>query len=110
MTQEKIDRDDRGRCTPSQTDLERTRSQVVDSLLAGALRARHGRMHHRGRQDLDPESHRRVRRRGEGDGRPEAEVQSLKANNTQLMGRLQSLRDQFQETYHKNVEMLGKGQ
>ena len=36
------------------------------------------------------------------------DVQSLKANNNQLMGRLQSLRDQFQKSYHNNVEMLGK--
>jgi len=36
------------------------------------------------------------------------EVQSLKSNNTQLMTRLQSLRDQFQGSYHQNVEMLGK--
>ncbi len=31
------------------------------------------------------------------------QVQSLKSNNTQLMDRLQSLRDQFQHSYHKNV-------
>ena len=36
------------------------------------------------------------------------DVQSLRSNNTQLMDRLQSLRDQFQDTYHKNVGMLGK--
>ena len=35
-------------------------------------------------------------------------VQSLKANNSQLMGRLQSLRQQFQDTHHKNVGMVGK--
>ena len=37
------------------------------------------------------------------------DVQSLKANNAQLMARLYSLRTQFQKTYHANVEMLGKG-
>ncbi len=36
------------------------------------------------------------------------EVQELIADNSQLMSRLKSLRDQFQLTYHTNVEMLNK--
>jgi outer membrane murein-binding lipoprotein Lpp len=36
------------------------------------------------------------------------EVRDLIADNSQLMGRLKSLRDQFQATHHNNVEMLGK--
>jgi chromosome segregation ATPase len=38
------------------------------------------------------------------------QVQSLKSNNTQLMDRLKTLRDQFQHSYHENVGMLSKRQ
>jgi hypothetical protein len=36
------------------------------------------------------------------------EVRELIADNTQLMGRLQSLRDRFQSTHQNNVQMLNK--
>jgi chromosome segregation ATPase len=38
------------------------------------------------------------------------EVRSLKTDNTQLMARLQSLRDKFQETYGSNIKMLNQRQ
>ncbi len=39
-----------------------------------------------------------------------AEIQGLKTDNTQLMARLQSLRNKFQDTYHTNLGMLSKRQ
>ena len=36
------------------------------------------------------------------------EVQNLKTQNDQLMARLQTLRDQFQTTYHTNLETISK--
>ncbi len=38
------------------------------------------------------------------------EVQGLKTDNTQLMARLQSLRENFQDTYHLNLGMVNKRQ
>ncbi len=38
------------------------------------------------------------------------EVRGLKTDNTQLMARLQSLRDKFQETYGSNLKMLNQRQ
>ena len=37
-----------------------------------------------------------------------SEVQTLKNQNHEQLARLQALRDQFQKTYHTNLEMLGK--
>ena len=107
LVQEKID-GDIAVLRARQTDLERTRSQVADTLahvqfdlgtvnatIEGAktsLRNRNAEF------DAEEKAMADLRR----------EVQSLKSNNTQLMTRLQSLRDQFQGSYHQNVEMLGK--
>jgi chromosome segregation ATPase len=37
-----------------------------------------------------------------------SDVRTLKTENDQLMARLQSLRDQFQDNYHKNRQLLDK--
>jgi chromosome segregation ATPase len=108
LIQEKID-GDLTVLRARQTDLERTRSQVADTLahvqydlstvnatIEGAktsLRNRNAEF------DAEEKAMADLRR----------EVQSLKSNNTQLMTRLQSLRDQFMGSYHQNIEMLGKG-
>ena len=109
IAQEKIDREIAA-LRSQQTDLERTRTQIIDTLIAAAIRARHGEFHHRRRQ-----GHRSSTATTEFDAEEKAlddlrrQVQALRSNNTQLMDRLQSLRDQFQATHQKNVGMLGKG-
>ncbi len=106
--QEKIDRDI-ATLRAQQTDLERTRSQIVDTLerlkfdlgtvnatIAGARTS----LEHRNAEfDAEQKATDDLRRH----------VQSLRTNNTEHMARLDSLRNQFQKTYHANVEMLGKG-
>ena len=71
LAQEKIDRDVTT-LRAKQTDLERTRSQEVGDMLD---RVKHEldtvNASIEGCQDVDPESHRGVRGRGEGDGRAE---------------------------------------
>src|SRR5262249_13900957 len=37
-----------------------------------------------------------------------SEVQDLKTQNGQLMARLQTLRSQYQDSYHKNLELIQK--
>ena len=107
QTQEKIDRDI-GALNAQINDLERTRSQVVDMVARVT--------YEKGTVDSTIEGAKTSiqNRNAEFDAEEKAmadlrrDVQSLKANNTQLMGRLQSLRDQFHKSHHNNVEMLGK--
>lgn len=106
-TQERIDRDVAA-LRSQQTDLERTRTQIVDSLSRlqydlGTVNA-----------TLEGARTSIQNRTAEFDGEEKAlgqlrgRVQSLRANNTQLMGQLQSLRQQFHETHRKNVGAIGK--
>jgi chromosome segregation ATPase len=107
LAQETIDRDI-GALNAQINDLERTRSQIVDMLARVT--------YEKGTVDSTIEGAKTSiqTRNVEFDAEEKAmadlrrNVQSLKANNNQLMGRLQSLRDQFQKSYHNNVEMLGK--
>lgn len=106
-TQEKIDRE--VAALQSQlTDLERTRSQVSDTLsrlqydlgtVNGTIAAARDSLQARVAEfDADTKAIEDLRRN----------VQSLRTQNGQLMARLQSLRDQFQETYHTNLKMVEK--
>jgi chromosome segregation ATPase len=106
--QEKIDRD-LTTLRSQQTDLERTRTQIVDTLerlkydlgtVNATIEGSRTSLQNRN-AEFDAEQKAMEDRR--------RDVQSLKENNTQLMARLGSLREQFQKTYHSNVEMLGKG-
>ena len=91
-----------------QTDLERTRTQITNDLarlqydlgtvnatIEGARTSI---------QNRTAEFEADDKELGELRGR----VASLKEHNSQLMGRLKSLRQQFQETYHKNLDIKGK--
>ena len=107
VAQEKIDRQIAA-LRSQQTDLERTRSQISDTLsrlqydLASVndviARSKDSLQHRVNEFDAEQKAMADLRR----------DVQSLRSNNNQLMGRLKSLRDDFQKTYHNNVEMLGK--
>ena len=104
-TQERIDREIAA-LQSQQTDLERTRTQITETLsrllydlsvvngtIAGAKESLQNRI---AEFDADQKAMADLRR----------DVQSLRENNSQLMARLQSLRDQFQDTYHKNLQMV----
>ncbi len=108
IAQEKIDREITTLRT-QQTDLERTRSQVVDTLerlkydlgtvnatIAGARTSLEKR-----NAEFDAEQKAMEERR--------RDVQNLKTHNAELMARLDSLRDQFQKTYHDNLARLHRG-
>lgn len=107
VAQEKIDREITA-LRSQQTDLERSRSQIsetlsrlqydLDTVNATITDARESLKNRITEFDNEQTAMANLRRH----------VQSLKTNNSELMGRLQSLRDKFQDTYHKNVEMLGK--
>jgi chromosome segregation ATPase len=107
VTQEKLDREIAA-LESQQTDLERTRTEVSDTLSrlqydlgtvnATIAAAKDSVQNRIAEFDADQKAMADLRR----------DVQSLRSNNTELMARLQSLRNQFQDTYHKNVEMLGK--
>ena len=107
LAQEKIDRDVTA-LESQQLDLERTRSQISDTLsrlqydlntvngsIAGAKDSLQNRINE---FDADQKALADLRK----------DVQSLRSSNSELMGRLQSLRGQFQDAHHKNLEMLGK--
>jgi chromosome segregation ATPase len=105
--QEKIDRDITT-LRSQQTDLERTRTQVVDTLerlkydlgtVNATIEGARTSLQNRNVEfDAEQKAMEESRR----------EVQSLKENNAQLMARLDSLRKRFQDTYHDNLERLGK--
>jgi chromosome segregation ATPase len=108
VTQEKIDRDITS-LRSQQTDLERTRSQVIDTLerlkydlntVNQTIAEARTSLEHRN-SEFDAEQKAMEERR--------QEVQHLKANNGQLMARLDSLRKQFRDTYHDNIARLHKG-
>jgi chromosome segregation ATPase len=107
QTQERVDREIAA-LRARQTDLERSRAQIVDNLArlqydlgtvnATIEGARTSIQNRNAEFEADEKALADLRGR----------VRSLKENNAQLMGRLQSLRQQFQDTYHKNVEIIGK--
>lgn len=105
--QEKIDREIAA-LRSQQNDLERSRSQIVNTLarlqfdlktvddtIAAARESVQVRI---AEFDADTAAMADLRRHVEG----------LKASNSELMGRLQSLRDQFQKSYHDSLDRLGK--
>jgi chromosome segregation ATPase len=107
VTQEQIDREIAA-LRAQQTDLERSRSTITDTLtrlqfdlktvddtIAAARESLQIRV---AEFDADTAAMADLRRR----------VASLKASNSELMGRLQSLREQFQHSYHDSLERLGK--
>jgi chromosome segregation ATPase len=107
IAQEKIDREITA-LRSQQTDLERSRSQISDTLSrlqydlgtvnATIAAARESLQNRVTEFDNEQTAMAELRRH----------VQSLQAHNSELMGRLKSLRDQFRDTHHKNLEMLGK--
>ncbi len=109
LAQEKIDRDVTT-LRAKQTDLERTRSQEIglldrvkhelDTVNASIEGSRTSLRHHTEEFEAEEKAMDELRR----------QVLSLKSNNTQLMDRLKTLRDQFQHSYHENVGMLSKRQ
>jgi chromosome segregation ATPase len=109
LVQEKIDRDVTA-LRVQQNDLERSHSQIsytldrvkheletVNSTIEGAKTSIENR---KNEFDAEEKAMDELRR----------QVLSLKSNNTQLMDRLKTLRDQFQNSYHENVGMLSKRQ
>jgi chromosome segregation ATPase len=105
--QERIDREIAA-LRARQTDLERTRTQITNDL--ARLQFDLGTVNDTIQlaktsiENRTAEFEADEREMGELRGR----VQALKQTDAQLMGRLQSLRQQFQDTYHKNLEMKGK--
>jgi chromosome segregation ATPase len=104
---EKIDRDVTT-LRAQQTDLERTRAQIVDTL--EALKYDLDRENKTG--EAAKESLRIRVAEFEAEEKAMADlrqhVQTLKSNNSELMGRLEKLRNDLLDTNRKNVQMLGK--
>ena len=89
-------------------DLEKGRSQVLESLtrvkyqkeiVDGTVNAAKSQFEHRTAEHQAEE-------KAMADLRDE--VQNLKSQNGQLMARLQTLRQQYQDTYHKNLDLIHK--
>lgn len=107
LVQEKIDRD-LSLLRVRQNDLERTRSQVVATL----ERVKYD----LGTVSFEFESAKTAleNRNAEFEAEEKAtdelrkKVQVLKATTTEQMNRLKSLREQFQNSYHQSLQMLGK--
>lgn len=107
VAQEKIDREIAA-LRSQQTDLERTRSQISDTLSrlqydlstvnATIAAARESLQNRVTEFDAETTAMADLRRH----------VQSLKATNEELVGRLTTLRKTFKETHQKNIGMLGK--
>lgn len=107
IAQEKIDREITA-LRSQQTDLERSRSQISDTLSrlqydlgtvnATIAAARESLQIRITEFDNEQTAMADLRRN----------VQSLKAKNSELMGRLQKLRDDFQKNHHDNLKMLAK--
>lgn len=105
IAQEKIDREIAA-LQAQQADLERTRTQVSDTLsrlqydlstVNGTIAAAKESLRIRVAEfDADTKAMEDLRRG----------VQALRADNAQLMARLASLRKQFQDTHHKNLETV----
>jgi chromosome segregation ATPase len=108
-TQERIDREVTA-LGARQTDLERTRTQITNDLArlqydlgtvnATIEGARTSIQNRAAEFEVDEKELANLRDR----------VRSLKETNGQLMGQLQSLRQQFHDTHRKNVEIIGKPQ
>jgi peptidoglycan hydrolase CwlO-like protein len=106
-TQERIDREV-ATLRARQTDLERSKTQITNDLArlqydlstvnATIQGARTSIQTRTAEFDADEKEIADLRGR----------VQSLKSNNAESMARLQSLRQEFRDTYHKNVDMVGK--
>jgi len=108
-TQEQIDRELTG-LRARQTDLEEARSNVVETLtrlqyqlatVEDTIKAARATLEHHNKEHQAEE-------KAMADLR--TEVQDLKSENGQHMARLKTLRDQFQKTYHTNLEILSKPQ
>lgn len=107
VVQEQVDRDF-SRLESQQTDLERTRTQILDTLTrlqydlgtvnSTIAQAKDSLQHRVNEFDAETKAMADLRR----------DVQSRRSDNTQLMSRLQSLKDQFGKTQRENAEMLGK--
>ena len=106
ISQEKLDREIAA-LRSQQTDLERTRSQVTDMLahlqadlktvnetIAAAKESLEIRV---AEFNADTSAMDDLRRR----------VNELKSTNSEMVGRLQSLRDSFQKSYHDSLQRIG---
>jgi predicted nucleic acid-binding Zn-ribbon protein len=108
VVQETIDREFSA-LESQQTDLERSRTQIADTLSRlqydlktvndTVAEAKDSLQYRVNEFDAETKAMADLRR----------DVQALRSNNTQLMARLQSLRSQFLDTQRKNADMLGKG-
>lgn len=91
-----------------QSDIEKSRSQIQDAL-AGPISARDG-----SRNDQGFPGPALLHRNEEYQAEEKAladlksDVQTLMADTGQLADRLTTLRKEFQNTYHANIESLGK--
>ncbi len=105
LIQEQIDRD-RTVLMSKQTDLEKSKSEILDTLasLQYELTTVEDTIN-KGQATLASRNadHQEEEKAIQG---LRTEVQDLVAENTQLMDRLKSLREQFQATHQSNIQML----
>src|SRR5439155_19295561 len=108
-TQEEFDRQ-MTTLRAQQSELEKARSQIVESLtrvkyqlaiVEDTIKGARTSLEHRNAEHKAEE-------KAMNDLR--GEVRELKTDNSQLMARLKSLRDQFQATYHAKLEMVKRKQ
>jgi len=106
-TQEEFDRQITA-LRDQQAELEKARSQIVETLTRVQYQLAIVEDTIKGaRTSLE---HRNAEHQGEEKAMTDlrGEVKDLKTRNDQLLARLQTLRGQFQQTYHTNLDMISK--
>jgi chromosome segregation ATPase len=92
----------------TQSDLQRERSEVQETLLRSqyqlatveeTIKSAQAALQHRNTEQQEET---------QALAQAKADFQALTAESAQLMNRLTALRKDFQNTYHANIEMLGK--
>jgi len=107
QTQEQIDRDFTV-LRVAQSDLEKTRSQILETL--ARVQYQLATVEETVKSAQTALEHRSTELQEEGKALADAksEVQVLMAQSSQLMDKLTTLRNEFKTTYRANVDLLGK--
>jgi chromosome segregation ATPase len=106
-TQEQMDREyELLRAT--QSDVQRERSEIQETLLRNQYQLATVEETIKSAQTALENRNTEQQEQTKSLAQAKSDVQTLMAECSQLMGRLTTLRKDFQTTYHANVEMLGK--
>jgi chromosome segregation ATPase len=107
QTQEEMDRQ-RALLRITQSDLERERSEIQETLLRSQYQLASVEETIKSSQAALDHRNTELQEGNAALAQAKTDVQALIAECSQLTNRLTSLRNDFQKTYHENVEILGK--